>query len=297
MTHSNLTQVVMHSPNGYFPRSDSIRKITIHHMAGVMTAEQCGYVFGTTARQASSNYGIGNDGKIACYVEEENAAWTSSSYWNDNQAVTMEVSNSFAGDPWPISDAAWKSMIALCADICTRYGIEPSYTGGTDGTFTEHRMYAATGCPGPYIHERMNQIVKEVKAAMNGTGGEWRKDSIGWWYKRYDGSYPANEWEKIDNKWYWFNDQGYMHTGWLSQNGYKYYLQPKTSKTGNSYGQMVTGWKAIKGKKYRFNSEGRMQKGFVKVSGKWYCLGSNGALIKDDLKITVDPENGVIKFG
>ena len=168
MTHSNLTSFCMHSPNGYFPRSDSIRKVTIHHMAGVMTAEQCGNVFASSARQASSNYGIGNDGEIACYVEEENAAWTSSSYWNDNQAITMEVSNSYAGDPWPISDAAWNSMIKLCADICKRYGITPSYTGGTDGTFTEHRMYAATGCPGEYIHSRMAQIVKEVKAAMGG---------------------------------------------------------------------------------------------------------------------------------
>lgn len=168
MTHSNLTSFCMHSPNGYFPRSDSIRKVTIHHMAGVMTAEQCGNVFASSARQASSNYGIGYDGTIACYVEEENAAWTSSSYWNDNQAITMEVSNSYAGDPWPVSDASWNAMIKLCADICKRYGITPSYTGGTDGTFTEHRMFAATGCPGEYIHSRMSQIVSEVKKAMGG---------------------------------------------------------------------------------------------------------------------------------
>ena len=199
MTHSKLASFCMHSPNGYFPRSDSIRKVTIHHMAGVMTAEQCGNVFASSARQASSNYGIGNDGEIACYVEEENAAWTSSSYWNDNQAITLEVSNSYAGDPWPISDAAWKSMIKLCADICRRYNITPSYTGDTSGTFTEHRMFAATGCPGQYIHERMSQIVKEVKAAMSGTSTnaqvqQWElgiKNPNQMWHlsKQSDGSY------------------------------------------------------------------------------------------------------------
>lgn len=168
MTHSNLTSFCMHSPNGYFPRAYPITKVTIHHMAGVLSAEQCGNVFSTPARQASSNYGIGNDGEIACYVEEENAAWTSSNWDNDNRAITMEVSDSYYGKPWPISDAAWDSMIALCADICNRYGIEPYYDGTPNGTFTEHMMFAPTGCPGTYIHERMYQIVEEVKAAMEG---------------------------------------------------------------------------------------------------------------------------------
>ena len=283
MTHSNLTSVVIHSPNGYFPRSASINKITIHHMAGVMTAEQCGYVFSSSARQASSNYGIGNDGKIACYVEEENAAWTSSSYWNDSQSVTMEVSNSYAGDPWPISDAAWKSMIALCADICTRYGIEPYYDGTTGGTFTEHRMFAATGCPGQYIHERMYQIVKEVKAAMNGTGGEWIKDDRGWWYKRFDGSYPASEWEKINDKWYYFDSKGYMVEGWLTYNGEKYYLKPKD-------GDMQIGWLTLNGKKYFFDEDGKMVTGFYKgkKSGAWYCFEKTGVLVTDVKRLAIN---------
>ena len=39
-------------------------------MAGVLSAEACGRIFQNANRQASSNYGIGNDGKIACYVGE-----------------------------------------------------------------------------------------------------------------------------------------------------------------------------------------------------------------------------------
>lgn len=274
MTHSALASKCIHSPNGYFPRSDSIRKITIHHMAGVMSAEQCGAVFANPARQASSNYGIGNDGTIACYVEEENAAWTSSSYWNDNQAVTMEVSNSYAGDPWPISDAAWNAMIALCADICLRYGIEPSYTGGTDGTFTEHRMYAATGCPGQYIHERMQQIVKAVKAAMNNTAQWIKSDKTGkWWYRHADGSWTSNGWEYIDGEWYYFDKDGWMATGWVEWDGSKFYC-------GKS-GAMVTGAQTIGGKSYFFDGDGRMFTGFRKgKSGAWYCYGKSGAMVK-----------------
>ena len=280
MTHSALATKVIHSPNGYFPRNDSIRKITIHHMAGVMTAEQCGMVFASSARQASSNYGIGNDGEIACYVEEENAAWTSSSYWNDNQAVTMEVSNSYAGDPWPISDAAWKSMIALCADICTRYGIEPYYDGTTGATFTEHRMYAATGCPGPYIHERMQRIVEEVKAAMGNPGGWVQADDGRWWYRYPDGGYPANGWASIDGEWYLFDADGWMLTGWQYWDGEWYYLKRKSPGEG----KMLTGFQKIawngKACRFYFEPSGAMAHDcFKQIEGSWYAFDADGVMV------------------
>ena len=294
MTHSSLTDFCMHSPNGYFPRAYGINKITIHHMAGVMSAEQCGNVFASPSRQASSNYGIGNGGEIACYVEEENAAWTSSSYWNDNQAITMEVSNSYAGGDWPISDASWDSMIRLCADICKRYGIEPYYDGTTGGTFTEHRMYAATGCPGDYIHERMYKIVEEVKKAMGGSysGGGWRHNDTGWWYEYPDGSWPASQWEYIDGKWYYFNGDGYMVTGWVKWNGSWYYC------TDN--GDMVTGWQKIKwnGKEswFWFSDSGEMAASrFLSINGKWYGFDGNGVMVDELADMSVS-KNGDISF-
>ena len=89
-TSSKLVNYTQLSPNCSV-RSGKISKITIHHMAGNLTVERCGSEFAKTSRQASSNYGIGTDGRIGCYVEEQNAAWTSSSAWNDNRAITIEV--------------------------------------------------------------------------------------------------------------------------------------------------------------------------------------------------------------
>ena len=171
MTISKLATLEIPSPNRYWGRAYKVTRVTIHHMAVCWSAEQCGESFSYSERQASSNYGIGYDGEIACYVDENDAAWTSSSYDNDNRAITIECSNSAEGawdGTWAISQATWDSMIALCADICTRYGIEPSYTGDTRGSFTEHMMFAATGCPGPYIHDRMDEIVRQVKEKMAG---------------------------------------------------------------------------------------------------------------------------------
>jgi hypothetical protein len=137
-------------------------------MAGDLTVEGCGSVFASSARQASSNYGVGSDGRIGCYVDEDDAAWTSANWDNDNRAVTLEVAD-YDTYNWSPSDAAYKATIDLCVDICKRNGIQRLvYTGGPDGTMTEHLMFSATGCPGPWWHARMAQVTEEINARLAG---------------------------------------------------------------------------------------------------------------------------------
>jgi len=168
MSNSPLTDVTILSPN-YSARADKIRKITIHHMAGLMSAEGCGNWFRTGTRAASSNYGIGYDGRIGLYVPEDKRAWTSSSRANDNQAVTIELSNSSSGGNWPIGDRVIARCIDLCADICRRNGIEKLvYTGDTRGNLTRHDMFASTNCPGPYLASKLPYIVAQANAKLTG---------------------------------------------------------------------------------------------------------------------------------
>lgn len=170
MGYSALTNVAIMSPNHSGSRYNSISKITIHHMAGNLSIETCGNVFLNPNRQASSNYGIGSDGRIACYVDEENHPWTSANWDNDDRAITIEVANSESGGDWPISQAAYASLIRLCADICNRYGIYPYYDGTPSATLTEHGMFVATNCPGPTIHAmQVNHVIEnDIRAAMAG---------------------------------------------------------------------------------------------------------------------------------
>lgn len=171
MSNSPLVNYTQLSPNHYNGRGGyKITKITPHHMAGALTVETCGNVFSSPARQASSNYGIGSDGRIGLYVDEANAAWTSSSYSNDCQAVTIEVANSAVGEPWPISDAAWNSLVNLCVDICKRNGIKGlTWTGDSSGSLTCHYMFAPTGCPGTTLQRRMPELANAVNSRLNGT--------------------------------------------------------------------------------------------------------------------------------
>lgn len=170
MGYSALTNAAIMSPNHSGSRYNSISKITIHHMAGNLSIETCGNVFLNPNRQASSNYGIGSDGRIACYVDEENHPWTSANWENDDRAITIEVANSETGGDWPISQEAYASLIRLCADICNRYGIYPYYDGTPSATLTEHCMFVATNCPGPTIHRmQVNHVIEnDIRAAMAG---------------------------------------------------------------------------------------------------------------------------------
>jgi hypothetical protein len=155
------------SPNKTSPRQAPIDKITIHHTAGVLSLYTLGKIFANPLRRASSNYGIDIYGKVGLYVDETDRAWTSSSGANDHRAVTIEVSNSSIGGEWPISPKSYQALIKLCVDICKRNKIKKLiYTGDTKGNLTEHRYFANTLCPGPYLHKRMSKIAGDVNAIL-----------------------------------------------------------------------------------------------------------------------------------
>ena len=166
---SDLASVVMLSPNCSSRQGESVTKFTPHYMGGNCSVETCGEIFAPTSRQASSNYGIGSDGRVACYVDEDTRAWTSSSGWNDRKAITVEVAN--YNDEGAITDAAWESLVALGADVCRRYGFRLEYTGDQYGSLTEHRMFSSTDCPGEWLHARMGELARQVNARLDGDSG------------------------------------------------------------------------------------------------------------------------------
>ena len=164
---SELTQYVRLSPNCTRPRNHKIDAIVIHHAAGTGSVEALGSLFAQKSRQASANYGVDSQGRIACFVEEENRAFTTSNAAIDHRAITIEVSNSGGAPNWPVSDQALEATIALCTDICRRYGFRLNYTGDKDGSLHMHRWYVATACPGPYLSERFPYIAQEVQRRLD----------------------------------------------------------------------------------------------------------------------------------
>lgn len=222
MGYSSMVCYEALSPNHYNGRKGyEVDTLTPHYMGGNCSIETCGDIFAPTSRQASSNYGIGSDGRVACYVDEDDAAWTSGSWRNDCRAITFECANYGDGS---LSDACWESLVQLCADICRRYGFDGVvYTGGTNYyevpenhmLLTMHRWFQETDCPGDWFAGRFNQLADDINAAMgsdtpsyephnNTHGGKLDVDGIGGYNTVLDMQHALGTYEDgvISGQWY-----------------------------------------------------------------------------------------------
>ena len=135
--------------------------------------EQIGEIFKSS--QASSNYGIGADGRVGLYVPEEYRSWCSSSKENDARAITIECASD-AHHPYAFNDKVYAALIDLCVDICKRYGkrkliwIEDKATAlnyeGNEMLLTVHRWFAKKACPGDWMYARMGDLAAKVTAQL-----------------------------------------------------------------------------------------------------------------------------------
>lgn len=175
MSNSPLVDYTLISPNKTKNRTHKIDTITPHCVVGQVSVEALGALFAKSSRQASSNYGIGYDGRIGMYVEEKDRSWCSSNAANDHRAITIEVASDTT-HPYAITDAAYKALVNLCYDICKRNGIselkwkaDKSLIGDVSKqNITVHRWFAAKACPGDYIYNRLGQIAAEVNKKLSG---------------------------------------------------------------------------------------------------------------------------------
>lgn len=177
MSNSPLVNYTKISPNKSSPRNHKIDTVTIHCVVGQCSVETLGNVFAPTSRRASSNYGIGYDGRIGMYVEEKDRSWCSSNAANDNRAITIEVASD-TKEPYAVTEKAYAALIDLLVDICKRNGIKElvwstnkadrvNHKNGCN--MTVHRDYANKSCPGTYLYERHDQIASEVNKRLGST--------------------------------------------------------------------------------------------------------------------------------
>ena len=119
-----------------------------------------------------------------------------------------------------------------------------------------------------YFYSRVNGALKKG----------WQNASEGKWYQNDDGEVLTGQ-RTIDNKNYYFNDEGIMQTGFIrNTESNKLYFYSRVNgalKNGwqnstegkwyqNDDGEVLTGSQTIDKNKYYFNEEGIMQTGFVR---------------------------------
>lgn len=313
MSNSSLVEYTRLSPNRTSPRNHKIDTITIHCMAGQLSAESCGSIFAKSSSKASSNYGVDLDGRIAMYVEEKDRSWCSSNSTNDNRAITIEVASD-ATSPYKVNDKAYTALIKLCVDICKRNNIKKmiwsknktdrvNHVNGCN--MTCHRDFAQKSCPGNYLYGKMVDIATRVNNELNKSADiqpGWKQDKNGWWYLYSDGTYPANKWLNIDGKDYFFYPSGYIamdeYVKSISYGVNKklYYVDKDGVWDGKSYYwksnnkgwwfECEDGWYPIKewclidGKWYYFDDSGYMVTGKVRIGLSYYTFNADGSLVE-----------------
>lgn len=178
MSNSSLVSYTGLSPNHSGKRTHSIDRITPHCVVGQLSVESICACF-PAGRDASCNYAIGTNGKIALCVEEKNRSWCSSNEANDQRAVTIECASDKTA-PYTMNNKVYQSLINLCVDICKRNGKTKLIWFGdksktlnyspksNEMVLTVHRWFANKSCPGDWLYSRLGDLAAQVTKKLGG---------------------------------------------------------------------------------------------------------------------------------
>lgn len=236
------------SPNHSGARNHSVDRISPHCVVGQCSIETLGAWFEKASTKASSNYGIGKDGRIGMFVDEQNRSWCSSSASNDNRAITIECASDNY-HPYAMNDNVYNSLIKLCIDICKRYNKDTllwfndrekslSYSPkDNEMVITVHRWFTNKACPGDWLYERLGKLASTVTNALqaekpkevviekkeeNTVTQEQFNEMMEVWLQQQAARNPSN-WSKEARD--WAEAKGYIKG---DENGQKMYKKPLT---------------------------------------------------------------------
>lgn len=308
MSNSSLATKFIYTPKMNAPRNHSIDTITPHYAESNGTAESVAvYLRDAPDRKASANYHIGMVGEIVQSVDEANRSWCSSNAANDHRAVTIEcncyIDNGNGHIYGQLTDACWKSLVELCADICRRnaktrlvYRGKADYSGlaSTDMLLTMHKWFYDTDCPGQWLSKRFDVLANEVNARLN--GGSMSKVSIADIAARihYDMvTDPRNGYSQRPSR--WGGDYGGTKTLTLYGRNYTYKLGSYDCSSS-----VITAWRlALQGTPYEGRLDGAtytsdMQEAFVS-SGLFTASLTNAK--RGDLYLTAGDHTAMCQDG
>ena len=124
----------------------------------------------------------------------------------------------------------------------------------------------------------------------------WKKTEDGkYWYELdYGGerkSYYHDGCFEIDGKWYSFDSDGYMQTGWKEEGENWYYFDPGS-------GTRVEGLTSVDGKIYYLDpyNNGAMWRGKIELDGKQYYFGEDGAAKTGFFLVITLPEEPKLNY-
>jgi len=226
---------------------------------------------------------VGN-GRVMQVGPVNNGSWDVGGGWNAESYAAVELIESHSSKEEFMTD--YRLYIQLLRDLAVEGGIP--VTLDTDSlagiksheycTYNQPNNNSDHVDPYPYLAKwgiSRSQFKHDIEHGLVVEPG-WKKNDTGFWYVRSDGTYPKNQFEKIDGTWYYFDGSGYMLSDkWKKRPDGTWYYFDKS-------GEMTTGWKLISNKWYYFKDDGEMVTGWVKYQDTWYYLdGKEGSMVSN----------------
>lgn len=203
----------------------------------------------------------------------EEAGWSDSgktrAKWKKVPYATMYELRLYQNDNWVKTLETTSTFIDISPYI--KEEGDYYYAVRAKGKTAEERKYLLTG---EYVTSE--DIISFSEEEIGETQGIWQNVQEGKKYRMPGGSYPASQWLMILGKWYYFDEQGILATGWLydEKSSQWYYLSEE--------GEITTGWQEIEGKKYYFDADGKMAVGWIESNpGEWYYMNPDGSMAVD----------------
>ena len=155
------------------------------------------------------------------------------------EEVFWEMNTGADGTSQPTGYAAWYNPADTSG---SRLQVEVNGTWNDavlSTTADRYSLISYITAPGKYRFRVQNVMIGGTKSGwktskrllvtadmFRGLGGGFQRaaDRVRWWWRNPDGSFAANEWKLYEKKWYWFDAEGYMATGWQNISGSWYYL-------------------------------------------------------------------------
>lgn len=136
-----------------------------------------------------------------------------------------------------------------------------------------------------YVDENGKRVYNQWIGVPNDEEWDDEAPETYWYYYGKDGKSAVSKWQNIEEKWYYFNDEGHMQTGKLELDGYTYYLGDEHD------GVRKTGWIQLE------NEDEDAEETLV-----WHYFDGNGRMIANQIDRKIDGnyytfENGVLQTG
>lgn len=290
-------KVYLHARNGYyFDKNVSNKKIVVNGATAssvkkededetVTITLKLNKVKGTLEEPEDAEWVGYPLGKASWTAVPNASAYELKLYRNEQQIHSVErcVGTSFDFYPYMTQSGSYTFRVR-CVPVSSA---EALYITPSDWTYSDDEDIAWDDTA-DYVY---SGEVSENKNINNPSDVGWVKDGDGWRYRYADGSFAKSTWYIINNKWYYFDYDGYMLTGWQTIGGFKYCLSDS--------GDLQVGWIQYGRQWYYANpANGQIMLGWVQVANKWYYMDPATGMLRTDWVLTdgkwyyLDPADG-----